>query len=261
MRGSNIVAVMPFDGVECIFLRGMRYECILSAISKNCLLIARTERTLYEMNRRALKVEAPRYISQINFSKLRHKLDSFFDGSRLPNEFSVGTLNEAAEVAKFDENSSPWDNSNTFMPWIRRMNTDLTHGFGRWRDQELVREHSSTGSAYVFPTPSNVIASLTKMFAVMDNIDSMLMRSVFVFVCIVFLHPFTDGNGRLARTVMNCMLRRYFAQPYVPIKEITEHVWGGYVIRMRLAGVFNEWDDIIKFFCHVFTSVAGLDPT
>lgn len=57
-----------------------------------------------------------------------------------------------------------------------------------------------------FVAPDLVIGTLHQGFGVMRALDDPFSRAAFVMFLVAEVHPFTDGNGRLARVVMNAEL-------------------------------------------------------
>lgn len=81
------------------------------------------------------------------------------------------------------------------------------------------------------------------------NPVAQFLRAVRELVLINNLHPFTDGNGRTSRALFNFRLWQLFGAGgyYVPLKELYWMAEGGYEIRLRLAEIAGNWDEIVGF--------------
>lgn len=75
-------------------------------------------------------------------------------------------------------------------------------GPGRWK-----RERNQAGT-YVFVEPDLVPGTLAEGFAHRDRLATPFTRALYMFFVVSEVHPFSDGNGRVARTVMNAELSR-----------------------------------------------------
>ena len=71
-------------------------------------------------------------------------------------------------------------------------------------------------------------------------------------------HPLSDGNGRLSRVLMN-ILFGCNNKNYIPLYEFHSNSAGGFVIRLRQAEIYNEWDEIIQFYCNIVFCMAQRD--
>ena len=58
----------------------------------------------------------------------------------------------------------------------------------------------------VFVDPELVIGTFEKAFSFYQNLEPGIKRAIFMMFLIAEVHPFTDGNGRIARIMMNCEL-------------------------------------------------------
>lgn len=58
----------------------------------------------------------------------------------------------------------------------------------------------------VFVSPELVMGTLSKGFEIYQSIETPLYRATFMMFLIAEVHPFTDGNGRVARVMMNADL-------------------------------------------------------
>jgi len=58
----------------------------------------------------------------------------------------------------------------------------------------------------IFVTPDLVTGTLEKGFAFLEGLGDPFHRAVFMMFLVSEVHPFTDGNGRIARIMMNAEL-------------------------------------------------------
>ncbi len=73
-------------------------------------------------------------------------------------------------------------------------------GPGQWK-----RERNQAGT-YVFVEPDLVPGTLAEGFAHRDRLPTAFVRALYLFFVVSEVHPFSDGNGRVGRTVMNAEL-------------------------------------------------------
>jgi len=83
---------------------------------------------------------------------------------------------------------------------------------GRVRDMQnwiLGSDYSPRGAIHIPPPPETVDAYMTDLveYANRDDIPSMVQAAV-VHAQFESIHPFTDGNGRVGRALINAVLRR-----------------------------------------------------
>ena len=121
---------------------------------------------------------------------------------------------------------------------------------GRFREDKdnIVVCDSSTGIVYHIPPKEQFLKSEIKKFIKYANDDSEkhafvhpLIKAIILHFWIGFLHPFTDGNGRLARTIFYWYLLRndYWAFSYLPVSRVIKSS----PIQYRDAYIYSEQDD------------------
>jgi NAD(P)-dependent dehydrogenase (short-subunit alcohol dehydrogenase family) len=71
---------------------------------------------------------------------------------------------------------------------------------GRWKTVA-----NRVGSRY-FVSPEEVGGTLTEAFGVIDDLDDPYSRALLTHYVVTAVHPFSDGNGRSARLMMNAEL-------------------------------------------------------
>ena len=100
---------------------------------------------------------------------------------------------------------------------VTSSDTDELVGFLRARHQTILagRPDKNPGEwktkpnqvgAYQFVAPELVEGTLRKGLAGLDHLDPGIARALFVMLVVSEVHPFTDGNGRVARVMMNAEL-------------------------------------------------------
>ena len=89
-----------------------------------------------------------------------------------------------------------------------------------------------TGSTVVPPPPATVASLMRRLAAALAErqkawdasapaLDDLLREGMDVYQRLGFIHPFRDGNGRVARLALNHLFRRY-GRPYVILPPLSE---------------------------------------
>ncbi|NOY88468.1 MAG: Fic family protein [FCB group bacterium] len=113
-------------------------------------------------------------------------------------------------------------------------------------DQVVVCDAIS-GMVYHIPPPSKILKVELKRFIQYANDDSPksqfvhpLIKAILLHFWVGYLHPFTDGNGRLARTIFYWYLlrKKYWAFSYLPVSKAIRNSPGQY----RDAYIYSEQD-------------------
>ena len=68
------------------------------------------------------------------------------------------------------------------------------------------KEVSNQAGATTFVAPELVVGTLRQGFGMYQALDSAFARALFVMFLVAEVHPFADGNGRVARVMMNAEL-------------------------------------------------------
>lgn len=83
---------------------------------------------------------------------------------------------------------------------------------GRLRDMQNWiggSDHSPRGATYVPPPPETVATHMDDLLAFANRDDMpVLLQAAVVHAQFESIHPFTDGNGRIGRALVNAVLRR-----------------------------------------------------
>ena len=130
-------------------------------------------------------------------------------------------------------------------PVLRGLADDLT-GSGEFRATRAQTAADRTGRYIRYP-PSCEIAGrlleLGELFASKADRPA-AFDAVVALVAISNLHPFVDGNGRVARVCFNGLLQRRAPSPpsiYIPLHAMAVLSRGGFIVRIRLAEIRGDW--------------------
>ena len=139
---------------------------------------------------------------------------------------------------------------------LKELQAELTKGtideidIGRFRSDKdkVVVEDAATGSIFHIPPPvSFVKAELRKLVRYANSDDTMekfvhpVTKGILLHFWIGYLHPFADGNGRLARSIFYWYLLRkhYWGFSYLPLSRVIKNSPAQY----RDAYLYSEQDD------------------
>jgi hypothetical protein len=103
------------------------------------------------------------------------------------------------------------------------------------------------GANHVPPNQSAVRDAMPVLFELLKNETNTGVRAVFGHFIFVYIHPYMDGNGRIARFLMNVMLASGgFPWTVIPVDKRND-----YLTALEKASVSQDIDDFVKF-------IAGL---
>ncbi len=92
-----------------------------------------------------------------------------------------------------------------FLELIRSRHSTLLASRPDKSPGEFKEKPNQAGQTY-FVMPELVYGTLIKSFEIYQSLDYGLARSLFMMFIITEIHPFVDGNGRIARVMMNAEL-------------------------------------------------------
>jgi Fic family protein len=110
-------------------------------------------------------------------------------------------------VSNFAEISQVAANATEFLDLLQSRHATLMAGRPDKKPGEFKQVPNQAGST-LFVDPTLVIGTLTEGYARVNEFDTAWERSVYVGFLIAEVHPFVDGNGRIARVMMNAELVR-----------------------------------------------------
>ncbi len=107
----------------------------------------------------------------------------------------------------------------------------------------------------VFVAPGLVNGTLIEGFARLDDLDTAWERSVYTMFLVSEIHPFTDGNGRLARAMMNAeLVAGHECRTIIPIVFRNDYLDG-----LRLASRDDNPSLLIKSLRYANDYTASID--
>jgi hypothetical protein len=107
------------------------------------------------------------------------------------------------------------------------------------------------GNCVLYPPPEAVVPALDALigFIAGHARTRPLLTGVVAYAGIIAIHPFCDGNGRLARAMLNLLLRQLLSPGiFVPIPELLHLSEGGLIIRLRDALYNRRWAPLLEYF-------------
>lgn len=145
----------------------------------------------------------------------------------IDNKLVLGKRNEIQEVKNANDvyskiNEFNWRNEKDFLKAHTLMMKYFDDDNGEYRNHG---EGIKKGNKIIFTAPDSILVSslMKSLFEfINDNENKMhplILSSLFHYY-FVYIHPFTDGNGRMARFWVSLMLTDYnYKFEYIPIEE------------------------------------------
>ena len=107
----------------------------------------------------------------------------------------------------------------------------------------------------VFVAPEAVHGTLERGFAIYRDLPSAFHRAVLMHGLVAEVHPFADGNGRLARIMMNAELVSSNEERIV----IPTVYRGNYVAALRALSAGNSAEPAVRMLAYAWRFTAAVD--
>lgn len=137
-----------------------------------------------------------------------------------------------------------------FRSFLLDLQASMIAGKGEFRSGNIATAADSRGASIHYPEPKAIDVGLRSIHEFWnDHLRSEpALAGVVAMAALLNLHPFEDGNGRVARVVFNWTLNAgRNERVYLPLYEIAALSRCGYLIRLRQAQYHANWGPLLDF--------------
>ncbi len=96
-------------------------------------------------------------------------------------------------------------NADVFLDLLRQRHRTIMEGRAEKSPGEF-KDRANQVGGFVFVAPEDVLGTLIEGFKIYQRLAEPLHRAIFMMFLVSEVHPFADGNGRVARVMMNAEL-------------------------------------------------------
>lgn len=106
-----------------------------------------------------------------------------------------------------------------------------------------------------YPTAHEILQSISEL----DRWEchSPILRAFNLYTMVIVLHPLTDGNGRLARTIFNLELQDFDSRIFIPLCTIGAFTRESMTLHMKEFLITGQDDGIARFAEGLFELITG----
>ncbi|CAI0932530.1 Fic family protein [Serratia grimesii] len=235
-----------------IKLQPIAYPDVNHLHKDSLVLLDRTQRLLQRTNigYEKLVSNANEVINTDKIKLLQHRLSNHVDPKIFPSENAT-----SFKEFSFYQNTGPTFidklfSDDSFIEFISEAGRKIKDESNIIRPGNIRTVPDEDGGYTEFIDISMLRTTLLSLreYALKNNGEHSLFVSIAFSVMFVHAHPLLDGNGRTSRLFFNMMLRNTLSD-YIPLTELCYAARSGYVLSIREAFLFSEWDNIIRFYC------------
>lgn len=122
-----------------------------------------------------------------------------------------------------------------------------------FRRSDISTVADQRGQQVTYPSPERILPSLMRLHDQWMScaINAPGIAAVALLAGLTRLHPFMDGNGRVARIFFNATLNEGREEPlYLPLYELAALSRCGFLLRLRQAQYHGEWQPLLTYLVH-----------
>jgi hypothetical protein len=137
-----------------------------------------------------------------------------------------------------------------FCKFLLDLQAMMVGGEGGFRSGDIATAADRTGASVRYPEPRAIGAGLRSIHEFWNSHvhSEPALAGVMAMAALLNLHPFMDGNGRVARVIFNWTLNGGRQdRVYLPLHEIAALSRCGYLIRLRQAQYHANWAPLLNF--------------
>ena len=140
-----------------------------------------------------------------------------------------------------------------FLDWLCQVHRGASvFAQSRVRSTQVFTTRDSRGVQTGFPDPRDVHRQLSLLSqALREWSDLPAFRALLILVGVLAIHPFADGNGRVARACCNALLSEGTVGKSIPFRMIFEASAGGFEVRLRDAAFNGNWAPIAIYLLNI----------
>lgn len=213
------------------------YEAVVSALKYETVYLRRM-RSFQDLNHRLSPIVIKNLANAPEASK---KYEDCFSSEIFAYEYAKTQFYQVLEEASFA----------SFLRLICEIASIVKCADMNIRRSPVYTESDINGLRWRYPDSASILPQLERIWVYLRNeSESVLIRAATAHVLIASLHPFMDGNGRIARVIFNLVLAKSM-RVYFPLNELFNVIPFGYLIRTRLLYSDENWLDIYCYFANL----------
>lgn len=163
---------------------------------------------------------------------------------RARKEFAVYSrlADRAGELATSGEKN--------FLAILMELHRRLGTGANAFRTHSVATAPDGSGNQVVFPHFRQCPALIRDLhgFLAANFAHHPSLCAVVAYVGINHAHPFSDGNGRTARTLYNLIMAASGSRHFLPIHCLNAPTGGSLILKTRRAMYEGDWEPLVAFF-------------
>ena len=174
---------------------------------------------------------------------------------------------ERDALTVFDRTRPDGISAGPFRETILMLNAAVASESQGWRAGDVGFEPDATGASILLPPASAIGPILGDLELALKRYEwPPVCRAAVAAALLLNAHPFTDGNGRTARVLVNMILRDCGmpSAAFIPLYELAQRSCGGFEIALRRTEILGDWGSIIAWLIHAidaYAEIAGTPPS
>jgi len=183
---------------------------------------------------------------------LHHEVSPHVDAPYGLADFSTTRAELNAALLYFDSLRPALEDEKQFTDFILKLHQEVTGGSIQniLRVQDVRTKPDIDGKFIIYPSATYIeedLSSLRQLLLMLSD-ERPFVAFLAAYLFLLNIHPFVDGNGRVARSLANTLLLRAFGRNvWIPIKELASISRRSLLLSTREAHLFSTWAPASKF--------------